>query len=350
MHSLSHRSREVRLAAVPDGLPRPEHFVVVEVPVPVAGPDQVLVRNRYFQVSARLRTLLAEPVEETPLPPVRPGESLPSPAIGEVVTAPEGSGLRPGDLVQHWAGWREYAAVPLATTEPVGDALPDPVAHLGSGWTAYAALTWYGQLRAGETVLVTGGSGGVGSLAAQFARRLGAARVIGTTGSPAKVETMVAQLGYDDVLVRGPEPIAAQLRRAAPDGVDVVVDNVGGDELRAAVAAARPGARLVLVGALSGQLAPESSGASAPVELDSFPIILKGLDVRGFRDPGDAAARVEWLQRFGAWLRSGEVVFPVVRVPGIERAPEALAEVIGGQHVGTVVVELPENGGSDADR
>ena len=324
-------SREVRLATVPEGLPRPEHFEVVTTPVPTPAAGEVLVRNRFFQVSARLRTLLSGAAEGTPLPSVRPGESPPSATVGEVVTAPQGSGLRPGDLVFHWLGWREHAVLPAEACVPLGDALPDPVAHLGSGWTAYTALTRYGGLVPGDTVLVTAGAGGVGSLAGQIARELGAGRVIGTTGSPEKADRMTADLGYDTVLVGG-APLTEE--------VDVVVDNVGGDHLRAAVAHARPGARIVLVGTLAAQLVPHLSGAVAPVELDAFQLVLKGITLRGFRDPGDPSAKAEWTERFGTWLRDGVITFPHVRVPGIDHAAEALHDVIGGKHVGTVVVEL----------
>ncbi|HJP77617.1 MAG TPA: NADP-dependent oxidoreductase [Pseudonocardiaceae bacterium] len=333
-------SKEVHLAVVPDGLPRPEHFVLVERPIPVAGPDDVLVRNRFFQVSARLRTLLSGALDDTPLPPVRPGKSLPSATIGEVVTAPGDSGLHPGDLVFHWLGWREYAAVPHAMVTPIDDTLPDPVAHLGSGWTAYAALTANAQLRTGETVLITGGAGGVGSLAGQIARRLGAARVIGTTGSPEKAERMRTELGYDAVLLRGGEPMATQLAKAAPDGLDVIVDNVGGEQLTVALAAARPGARVSLVGALAGQLSPERHGGTAPVEIDTFQLILKGITIRGFEAPVDPTAHAEWLARFGGWLRSGEITFPHTRVAGIDNAARTLHEVISGRYLGTVVVEV----------
>ncbi|TVT38733.1 NADP-dependent oxidoreductase [Amycolatopsis rhizosphaerae] len=340
MPSLPRLSREVRLAVTPDGLPQPEHFVIVDTPVPALQPGQVLVRNRFFQVSARLRPLLSGATEGTPLPTVRPGDSLPSATIGEVVTAPGDSGLRPGELVAHWLGWREYAVLPASDCAPLGDALPDPVAHLGSGWTAYTALTRYGRLKPGETVLVTGGAGGVGSLAGQIARRLGAALVVGTTGTPEKVDKMRSELGYDAVLIRGAAPFATQLAQAAPDGIDVLVDNVGGDQLRAAAAAARPGARLVLVGTLAGQLSPHGSGGSAPVELDAFQLILKGITIRGLVDPRDPVARSDWTERFGDWLRSGEMTFPHVRVQGIDRAAQALLEVFNGLHLGTVVVEL----------
>ena len=326
-------TREIQLATVPTGLPRPSDFVLVDRPITVPGPQEVLVRNRFFQVSARLRSLLSNTVADTPLPAVRPGESIPSATIGEVRTAPDDSGLRPGDVVFHWSGWREHAVLPVAAVTLVDDTLPDPVAHLGSGWTAYAALTHYGELRPGETVLITAGAGGVGSLAGQFARQLGAGKVVGTTGSPAKAERMRTEFGYDEVLPRG-ETIPA----------DVIVDNVGGDQLSRAIAAARPGARIVLVGALASQLAPTGHGTTAPVEVDNYRLILKGISINGFADPG---GRDEWLRRFGGWLRSGEVTFPHVRVAGIDNAPGALREVMAGKHAGTVVVQVEE---ADEDR
>ncbi|SEF57076.1 hypothetical protein SAMN05444920_10198 [Nonomuraea solani] len=325
-------SREVRLATIPDGLPRPEHFVVAEVPRPVPGDGEVLVRNRYFHVFAALSTLVGGRVKNTPIPPLRPGDTLPGPAIGEVVSA--AGELRPGDLVFHWMGWREYAAVPIGQVTPLGDTLPDPVAHLSKGDLAYAALTRDAEVRPGDTVFVSGAAGAVGSMAGQIARLLGAGRVIGSTGSPEKADRLVGELGYDAVVVRGAGPIEEQLAKAAPDGIDVLLDNVGGDQLQAAVAAARPGARFVLVGALSGQLSTSETGL---VELDPYQLILKRISIRAYQGQQE---RSDWLERFGDRLRAGDLTFPHVRVAGIDQAPGALHEVITGRHFGTVIVEL----------
>ncbi|WP_328855609.1 NADP-dependent oxidoreductase [Microbispora hainanensis] len=337
--SLPRTAREIRLAEVPSGgLPGPEHLTIAEVPLPVPGHGEVLVRNRWFQVFPSLRTLIAGGVPGTPFPALHPGDTLFGPAVGEVVAAPADGDLRPGDLIAHFQGWREFAAVPA--TAPLGDSLPDPAAHLASGGaTAYAALARIARLRAGETVLVTGGAGGVGSLAGQIARQLGAGHVIGTTGSPAKAGRMTAELGYDAVVLRDGGPIGGRLAEAAPDGVDVVVDTVGGEQLQAAVAAARPGARLVVVGTLATQLSPASGGTTAPVELDAFQLIARNITIRGLVGV-DGEVHAEWTERFGAWLRSGAVTFPHTRIAGIERAPLALRELFEGRHVGTVVIEM----------
>ncbi|GAA1960240.1 MDR family NADP-dependent oxidoreductase [Kitasatospora viridis] len=337
-------NREIRLAARPAGLPGPEHFALVEAPVPDPGPGQVLVRNRWFRLSASLRMMISEgatEVEGVPLPALGPGDVLGGEALGEVLAAPAGSGLRAGQLVRHPLGWREYAAVPVAACLPVGDELPDPVAQLGHGATAYAALTRGLALRRDDTVLVTAASGAIGSMAGQLARLLGAGRVVGTTGSAAKAARLVAEFGFDAAVVRGAaEPLAEQLARAAPAGFDAVLDAAGGEQLAAAVATARTGARIALIGALAGQLAPGGAGRSAPVTLDSFQLLVKKLTLRGYSADDDPDVAAEWPAVFGRWLRDGRIRFPHQRVAGLERAPQALVELMAGQRFGAVIVEL----------
>ncbi|TDD79502.1 NADP-dependent oxidoreductase [Actinomadura darangshiensis] len=332
---MSSFSREVRLIAVPDGLPRPEHFAVVQEPMPVPDEGQVLVRNRFFHVFPALRTLIGGGLKGTPFPPLRPEDTLFGAAIGEVVSAPPSSGLHPGDLVKHWLGWREYAAVPAEQCAPVDGTLPDPAAHLSQAPLAYAALTRDAPVRPGDTVFVSGGAGSVGSVAGQTARLLGAGRVIGSTGSSGKAERMVSELGYDATVIRGAGPIDEQLAKAAPDGIDVFLDNVGGEQLQAAIATARPGARFVIVGTLAKQLSPDLSGTTSPVEIDTFQLIAKHIEMRGFG--GLDGTRAE---RLDGWLRSGDLTFPHARIPGIDQAPRALDELISGRHLGAVVVGL----------
>ncbi|MBT2232434.1 NADP-dependent oxidoreductase [Nonomuraea sp. NEAU-A123] len=339
MPTLPRTSREVQLATVPDGLPKPEHFVVAEVPLPAPEDGQVVVRNRFFHVFAALRTLIGGSVKGAPMPPLRPGDTLLGPAVGEVVSAAGDSGPQVGDLVSHWLGWREYAVVPVGQVRPLGDVLPDPVAHLGQGGLAYAALTRDAEVRPGDTVFVSGAAGGVGSLAGQIARLLGAGQVIGSTSSREKADRLISELGYDAAVIRGAAPIEEQLAKSAPDGIDVYLDNVGGEQLQAAVAAARPGARFVLVGALSGQMSPRGTGGTAPVELDTYQLILKRISIEAFQG-FDEQARSQWLERFGGWLRAGDITFPYVRIAGIDDAPRALQEMLEGRHFGTVIVEL----------
>ncbi|MFB6778823.1 MDR family NADP-dependent oxidoreductase [Streptomyces sp. NPDC056352] len=340
--SLPLTSREVQLLSVPDGLPRPEHFRVVEKPMPQPGEGEVRVRNGYFLVFPGLRTVGGGGVEGAPFTGAKPGDPLFGMAVGEVVTAAsDGGGPRVGELVSHWLGWREYAVVPVGACTPLGDALPDPVAHLSQGPLAYAALTRGAELRSGETVFASGGAGAVGSMTGQIARLLGAGRVIGSTGSAEKAGRMTESLGYDAVILREPaESLSARLAEAAPDGIDVFVDMVGGDQLRAAIDVARPGARFALVGVLSGQLSAHGTGTSALVGIDAFQLIVKRITMRGISGLDHPETHREWSRRFGTWLRAGEITFPHVRIAGMDRAAPALHEMIEGRHLGAVVVEL----------
>ncbi|MDI2126513.1 MDR family NADP-dependent oxidoreductase [Yinghuangia seranimata] len=338
--SLPRTSREVRLTVQPQGLPTAADLRIAEVPVAAPGPGEVLVRNGHFLVFPGLRTLMGDETGGLPLPPLRAGDTLFGPAVGEVVAAGDGAGLRPGETVVHLDGWREFALLPATRCSPVGEALPDPVAHLSSGSAAYGALTRLAPVRDGDTVFVSGAAGATGVLAGQIARLLGAGRVVGSTGSAAKAERLRAEFGFDAVAVRGTEPFGDLLAKAAPEGVDVVVDTVGGEQLTAAVATARPGARIALVGALAGQLSGDRAGGSAPVEVDSYRLIVQGVSMRGYRGTDHPDVPAEWTERFGGWLREGRIRFPYVALPGIDRAPAALQELIEGRHFGSVVVKL----------
>jgi 2-alkenal reductase len=333
-------ARIVRLTAEPRGLPVPEDFTVAEEPLPAPGPGQVLVRNRAFLVFPALRTLISGTGTGLLVPHVKPGEALFGPALGEVLAAPEGGPLRPGDLVTHLDGWRDHAVADATRFTAVDPDFPLPVALVSAASAGYGALTRCAEVRPGDVVLVTGAAGAVGSLAGRIARLLGAARVIGTTRSPGKAQRLTAELGYDAVLVPGERPFAELLAEAAPDGVDVVLDLVGGEQLTAAVDAARRGARFALVGALSGQLDPRLPGGNSPAVIDSFRVVTLGLRLRGFTLLDHPDVEAEWRERLGGWLRSGDITFPWTPVAGIDRAPHALSRLFTGDTFGATIVEL----------
>uniref|UniRef100_A0AAU2JKV4 NADP-dependent oxidoreductase n=1 Tax=Streptomyces sp. NBC_00049 TaxID=2903617 RepID=A0AAU2JKV4_9ACTN len=340
--ALPRTALEVRLASVPEGLPEPRHFTLARTPLTAPEPGQVLVRNRHFLVFPGLRTLIGGRTEGLPLPSIAAGEALFGPAVGEVVAVAGDGPLRVGDPVVHMAGWRDLALLPAAQVAPADPALPSPVAHLAQGSAAYGALTRPAPVRPGDVVLVSGAAGAVGSLAGQIARLLGAATVIGTTRSPHKADRLVRELGYDRVLVDGPgQPsFTDRLREAAPDGLDVILDTVGGAQLSAALGAARHGARAALVGALAGQLAAGGSGAAAPAAIDTFHLVLRGISLQGSSGADHPDVEAEWTGRFGAWLRAGAIRFPYTEIEGMRRAASALPELIAGRHFGAVVVRL----------
>ncbi|GFE13738.1 NADP-dependent oxidoreductase [Streptomyces glebosus] len=329
--------REVRLASQVEGELTARHFTIAEVPVPEPRAGEVLVRNRVMAVTAVMRSQMTG--IRLPMPSFVPGKALWGAAVGEVVAAP-GGGFTPGELVHHPCGWREFAVVDESRVRSLGpDALPTAAAHLSQGATAWGALRRAAEVRPGDTVFISGAAGGVGSMAGQLARRLGAGRVVGSTGSERKAARLRAELGYDDTVVRGAGPIERQLRRAAPGGIDVLLDTVGGEQLTAALAVARPDARFVLVGALSGQLGGDR-GEIAPVELDPGLIITRRVTLRGFGLYAHPDLPQEWTKEFGQGLREGTLVFPHALLKGVEQAPQALRELTQGRHIGAVLVEL----------
>ncbi|MEU9166287.1 NADP-dependent oxidoreductase [Streptomyces sp. NPDC048420] len=328
--------RLVRLTRRPEGLPTPDDFALAHAPLPRPEAGQVLVRNTHFLVFPGLRTLIGGETRDVPLPALHPGDTLFGPAVGEVVEGP----LEKGQLVLHLQGWREYATPAAAECRPLDGTLPDAVAHLAQGSVAYGALTRLAHVHEGDTVFVTGAAGAVGTMAGQIARLLGAARVVGSTGSPDKAERLERELGYDATVLRGAAPIDGQLAQVAPDGIDVVLDTVGGAQLTAAVNAANRGARVALVGALDGQLSPDRAGGSAPAVLDTYRMLTRGITIAGYSGTDHPDVETEWEARFGEWLRAGAIRFPYTPVPGMEHAPGALPQLIAGRSFGASIVEL----------
>ena len=340
--SLPTTHREVRLAARPDGPLTTGHFEVATAPLPTPGRGQVLVRNRLMSVGAAMRPLVSASADPGALglPQLRNrvGEVMRGPAIGEVISAPPDTGLTSGALVRHHSGWREYAVLDAAEAPPLDPAaLPDPAAYLSQGFTAWLGVVRGAGVRRGDTVFVTGAAGGVGTLAGQFARLHGAARVIGSTGSRAKADRLIAELGYDAAVIRGAGPIEEQLRAAAPDGIDVLFDTVGGEQLRAALALARRKARFAIVGALAAQL---SDDALATTPISTLALIARGVTLRGISAYDHPDAVPTYLREFGHALREGAITYPHTRLTGITQAPRALVELLEGRHLGAVLVEL----------
>lgn len=339
-----YQSREVRLLGYRSGALKAEHFEIVETVVPTPGPRQMVLRNRWFRVSISTRLMAqagAESVKGIPFPPLKAGDTLADGAIGEVVETGPGCGLAVGCLVLHPLGWREYALVSVDQCKRIDETRIDPAAWLGHGWTAYAALVGAIQVRSGDTVFVSSGAGAIGSMAGQIARLLGATRIIGSTSGAEKARWMQDQLGYDAVVTRDGRAIRDQLAEVAPGGIDVIVDMVGGDQLAAALEIARHEARCVLLGAVSAELNPHSATLKAPVELDTFQLILRGVTMRGFSADEQAPELFDaWIDQVATWRRLGRIHLPHTTCTGLDAAPLALEEACAGHLKGVVLVEL----------
>ncbi|HLL67281.1 MAG TPA: NADP-dependent oxidoreductase [Micromonosporaceae bacterium] len=330
-------SREIRLTGRPSGEPGPQHFQLVSAPVSPLTDGQILVRNTWMSVDPYMRGRM----DDTPsyLPPFQVGVALQGSAVGEVVDSRSDS-IPVGATVSHFLGWRDYAVVD-ATAATVVDVTAVPAqTYLGvlgtTGLTAYAALTEVAPVRSGDTVFVSGAAGAVGSVAGQVARLLGAGTVIGSAGGPDKAKKLTTDFGFDVGIDHQAGPIAQQLARAAPEGIDVYVDNVGGDHLAAAIAAGRAGARIALVGAVS------SYNATAPVPGPDnlFQAYWKEMTLRGILVTSYFHRFPEWIERAGNWLRDGSLHTAETVVDGLEQAPDAFLGVLRGANTGKMLVRL----------
>ncbi|HEV7896528.1 MAG TPA: NADP-dependent oxidoreductase [Planosporangium sp.] len=330
-------SREIHLAARPAGWPTADDFRLVAVPVPQPGPGQVVVRNLVMSVDPYMRRRMND--VKSYVPSFQLGEALDGGAVGEVV-ASASPDLAAGDVVLHGLGWREYALVDAAKARKVDPTAAPISAYLGAlgmvGLTAYVGLLDIAAMKPSDTVFVSGAAGAVGSIAGQIAKLRGSPRVIGSAGSAAKVEYLTRELGFDAAFNYRDGPVSEQLKVAAPDGIDVYFDNVGGDHLEAAISALNPFGRVALCGAIS-QYNLEEAG---PGPRNLWLAISNRLTLRGFIVSDHADRMPDFLAEAGAWLRDGRLRVDETFVEGVENAPEAFLGMLRGANLGKMLVRL----------
>ncbi|WP_424639345.1 zinc-binding dehydrogenase [Embleya sp. AB8] len=324
----------VHQIARPADFPTIGHFRFVETPLPEPVPGTALVENLYWSVDPYHREMMdGEFALNAPLE----GRTL-----GRVVASRD-PGLLEGAVVFHRRGWRTHAVVGADEARVLPDLPGVPLsAHLGllggTGLTAYVALTRIASLREGDDVFVSGAAGGVGTAVGRFARLMGAGLLVGSTGSAAKATYLTEQVGYDKVFDYREGPVADLLARAAPDGVDVFVDNVGGDHLAAAVGALRERGRIVRVGTISQYNRP----GTTPVDVDHADFVEKSLRMEGFlvRDHNDVQ---DELYAFAApHLREGRLASDETIVVGFERIVEAFVSMLRGGNIGKMIVKAAQ--------
>ncbi|MET8064667.1 NADP-dependent oxidoreductase [Micromonospora sp. NPDC005313] len=329
-------NREIHLASRPDGWPTAENFRLVTTEVPTPGPGQVVVRNRFMSVDPYMRGRMND--VKSYVPPFALDAPLDGGAIGEVV-AGEAGGAKPGDTVLHGLGWREYALVDAKGVRKVDPGLAPVTAHLSvlgmTGLTAYAGLLDVAAMKPGETVFVSGAAGAVGSMVGQIAKLRGAGRVIGSAGSAAKVERLAA-LDFDAAFDYHDGPVSKQLKAAAPDGVDVYFDNVGGEHLEAAIGAMNLHGRAAVCGMIAQYNATEPPAAPRNLAL----VIGKRLTLRGFLVSDHGHLREQFVREVAGWLREGRLSYDETIVDGIEQAPEAFLGLLRGENLGKMLVRL----------
>lgn len=331
-------SKEVHLVARPDGEPKPEDFAVIETTVDAPGPGQIQVRNDWISVDPYMRGRMND--TKSYVAPFRLGEVMDGGAVGTVV-ASESPDVPVGASVLHFQGWRQYALMDAARAKVVDTDAAPAQAYLSAlgmvGLTAYAGLTAIAELKEGDVVFVSGAAGAVGSLAGQMAKQLGASKVIGSAGGPEKKRRLLEEFGFDAAIDYREGDLEGQLAEAAPDGIDVYFDNVGGDHLRAAIQGMRVHGRAALCGSISVYNATEPTPGPDNLGL----LVGKRIKLQGFLvgDHGDLAP--EYYERAAGWLAEGKLHSKVTVVDGIDNAVDAFLGMMRGANTGKMLVRLP---------
>jgi NADPH-dependent curcumin reductase CurA len=328
------RSKEVHLLERPQGVPTLAQFGVVETDVPEPAAGELLVENIYMSVDPAMRPRLAG---QTPL-----NEAMPGGAIGRVRQSRH-PGYEAGEVVQSMCGFRQYfvsGGKGLAKLDAAGMPLAAHMSVLGlTGLTAYGGLLATAALKDGESVFVSAAAGAVGSVAAQIAKIKGC-YVIGSAGSDDKCRWLKDELRLDAVINYKKAELRTALKAAAPRGIDVYFDNVGGEHLNAALPRMNALGRIAVCGMIS---AYNNFGAiSEPVTTLSN-MIYNRLTMKGFVFYEFEPLRAQFLTDMKRWLNEGRMQYRSTILQGIEQAPAALIGLFSGTNTGKMLVQLADD-------
>ncbi len=318
----------------PQGMPTHGDFELKALDLPPLGEGEVRVANAWLSVDPYMRGRMND--VKSYVPPFQLGAPMEGGAVGRVVES-RAEGYAEDDLVQHMLGWRDVAQAPAAAFNklpPLGVADHQWLGNLGlTGGTAYWGLLDAAQAKEGETVFVSAAAGAVGSAVVQIAKAKGM-KVIGSAGGAEKC-AWVKELGADAVIDYKAEPIVKGLVAAAPKGIDVYFDNVGGDHLDAALAAARSNARFAICGLIEGYNSAE------PMALRYLAKVIGArITIRGFLFPDYLPRMPEFYAEMGPWIASRAVTSRETVHDGIHAMPDAFIGLFEGSNTGKMLVRL----------
>lgn len=337
------QTKQIQLAAHATGRLAENNFKVAYAELRPLGQGESLCENIYLTIdpamSRRCRSQTAN-LQQLPI-----GGVVPSYAVGRVIEA-NGGPFEVGDYIAHYCGgWESHTLIPVADdslgpfrlqkADPTVAAITSYITALGSkGFTGYLAIEVVAKVQAGETVLISGAAGGVGGYAGQLAKLAGA-RVVGLAGSPAKCEVVVRDLGFDACVSYRDDTLGHALDEACPDGIDVYLDNVGGDLQDVVMNRMNPNGRFII------------SGMVAEYETDAvvrgpnlFITVTRNFRIEGFQNFRFQHLYPAFRERMAALLKSGAVVAKIDVGEDIEGAPKALVDLMAGGNMGSKLMRI----------
>jgi NADPH-dependent curcumin reductase CurA len=328
-------TRAWHLKSRPSGRAAPDNFELKDAPLPDLGEGMVRVRNNWLSVDPYMRSRMND--VKSYVPSFKVGEPMEGGAVGKVVES-RSPHLKEGETVFHMLGWREEAVGPAGQFNKVP---PIPVedhqwlGNLGlTGATAYFGLLRVAAAKEGDIVFVSAAAGAVGSAVVQIAKARGMT-VIGAAGGEEKV-AWVQELGADHAIDYKAGPVVQSLVRAAPEGIDVYFDNVGGDHLDAAFATARQNARFAICGMIDNY-----NGGEPPAFRYIMRVIAARIMMKGFIYTDFLPQIGDFYRDMGQWVASGQIRSRETIRDGIEAMPEAFLDLFRGANIGKMLVRLP---------
>ncbi|MET4698604.1 NADPH-dependent curcumin reductase CurA [Constrictibacter sp. MBR-5] len=332
--------REVRLKSRPQGMPQATDFEIAEVPMPVPGDGQMLIRTVHMSVDPYMRGRMSD--RKSYAPPFELGKAMDGRFVGEVMESKGGRFEKGAYVAGFGGGWKEYHVADgkgLLQVDPDLAPLPAWIGVLGMpGMTAYVGLLDIGQPKPGETVFVSAASGAVGALVCQIAKIKGC-RVVGSAGSDEKCRWLLDEAGVDAAVnYKTCGDLEAAVAQHCPDGIDVYFENVGGEHLVAALNLMNMHGRIAACGMISRY--NDADGKPQPGPHNLFLVVGKRLRMQGFI-VSDHAERIGDFQRdVGGWIRAGKVKWKETVYDGLDRSPEAFLGLFKGDNFGKMVVRV----------
>jgi len=329
-------NRQFLLAQRPVGLPERETFSFVESDVAEPGDGEIVVRNEYLSLDPAMRGWMND--TKSYIPPIGIGEVIRALGVGKVI-ASKNPAFAVGDYVNGAVGVQDYfLGVPKGfyKVDPTKAPLPLYLSALGmTGMTAYFALLDVGQPKAGETVVISGAAGAVGSIAGQIAKLKGC-HVVGIAGGAEKCKTLIDEFGFDGAIDYKNEDLIAGLKRECPKGVDVYFDNVGGDILDAVLTRLVFKSRVIICGAISQYNNKQNIKGPA----NYLNLLVNSARMEGMVVMSYAPRFAEAAQEMAGWLASGKIKSKEDIVEGLETFPETLLKLFSGENLGKLVLKV----------